>query len=161
LTADIKKWEKHAEQAVAAGRDDLAEKALEEQAYDEERLKNLLPALASAKAQTAKMKVSVEKMKETIRQNEADSSVLIARAKAARALEGSAKAMSKISGGNPFDGIKSMEEKISAQENRAEAIEELTKSAQSTLEDEFKKISSSASVKEKLAAIKAKTEVKL
>jgi phage shock protein A len=151
-------WEQNATAALAANREDLATKALEQQQKIEDRMQKLTGPLADAKAQTEKMKSDLNDLKERVEDTEANSAILISRAKAAKAREHSAEVISKISGSGPLDEMKSMEEKINATEAHAEALKGLSGSHQENLEKEFQGLSSGKNVADKLAALKLKMQ---
>ena len=95
-------------------------------------------------------------LKEKIEETQANADVLISRAKAAKTMEKSASAFSKISGSSPLDEMASMEKKILSQEAHAEALTDLSSSRRETLDDEFKTLASGGAVTDKLAALKLK-----
>lgn len=142
LAAD---WEKKAAMAVRAGRDDLAKEALlRKQEYD-----------GYAKQLTTQweaQKVSVEKLKESLRQlqNKIDEAsrkknILVARAKRAEAQEKINQTMSSISGNkSAFDTFDRMSKKVDEIEARADANKELEDmSSGASLEKQFEALESS------------------
>lgn len=154
LKEDSSHWKENAKAALTADREDLATKALEQQQKIEDRMQKLTGPLADSRAQTAKMKADLNVLKERIEDTEANAEILISRARAAKAREKSAEVLSKISGASPLDQMKSMEEKISATEAHAEALNELSSSHQKDLDDEFKNLTAGKNVADKLAALK-------
>lgn len=138
-------WERKAVIAVKAARDDLAKEALLRKQEAENYYLQLKP-------QWEAQKVSVEKLKDTLRQlqNKIDEAsrkknILLARAKRAEAQEKITKTMSSISGNtSAFDTFDRMAKKVDELEARADASVELADLSKSTsLEKEFAKLESS------------------
>lgn len=138
-------WERKAVIAVKAGRDDLAKEALLRKQEAENYYLQLKP-------QWEAQKVSVEKLKETLRQlqNKIDEAsrkknILIARAKRAEAQEKIQKTLSSVSGNtSAFETFDRMAKKVDELEARADAQVELADLSQSaSLEKEFQKLESS------------------
>lgn len=152
--AEIERYKKYSIKAVEAGNDSLAEKAIDLQTKAEDRLKGLTDPLANAKAQTEKMKADLEELKEKIDDTERNASVLIARAKGAKALEKSAEAFSKVSGNSPLNQMDEVEKKIKAQEIHAESLNELSRTHKETIDDQFKILDAGMSTKDRLAKLK-------
>ena len=153
---EIQYWQSQAEVAVAGNRDDLASKSLEKQDKIKIRMESVKTPQANAHANAFKMKENMQSMKEKIEETQANGDVLIARAKAAKAMVNSEKAMSRISGSSPLDQMDSLEKKIISQEAHAEAISELSNSKEKSLDDEINALSSKSNVENRLAEIKAK-----
>ena len=152
-------WEKKAMLAVRAGRDDLAKEALLRKQEFEGYFGQLKP-------QWEAQKVSVEKLKESLRQlqNKIDEAarkknILVARAKRAEAQEKIQKTLTSISGNtSAFDSFDRMAKKVDELEARAEASKELEDlSKDSSLEKQFAQLESSgASADMLLEELKAK-----
>ena len=138
-------WEKKAAIAVRAGRDDLAKEALLRQQEFAGYAKQLT-------TQWEAQKVSVEKLKESLRQlqNKIDEAsrkknILVARAKRAEAQEKINQTMSSISGNkSAFDTFDRMSKKVDEIEARADANKELEDmSSGASLEKQFAALESS------------------
>jgi len=138
-------WERKAVIAVKAGRDDLAKEALLRKQEAETYYLQLKP-------QWEAQKVSVEKLKDTLRQlqNKIDEAsrkknILVARAKRAEAQEKIQKTLASVSGNtSAFDTFDRMAKKVDELEARADAQAELADLSQSaSLDKEFAKLESS------------------
>ena len=88
---------------------------------------------------------------------EANSAVLIARAKTAKASKKAADSLAGISKTDPFVGMKSMEGKIGDMEAQAEASTELAGVSVNTTEKKFKDLEA-GSVDDDLKALKEKMQ---
>lgn len=138
-------WERKAVIAVKANRDDLAKEALLRKQEAESYYLQLKPQWES-------QKVSVEKLKETLRQlqNKIDEAsrkknILIARAKRAEAQEKIQKTLASVTGStSAFDTFDRMAKKVDELEARADAQAELADLSQSSsLDREFAKLEAS------------------
>lgn len=138
-------WERKAVIAVKANRDDLAKEALLRKQEAETYYLQLRPQWES-------QKVSVEKLKDTLRQlqNKIDEAsrkknILIARAKRAEAQEKIQKTLASVSGNtSAFDTFDRMAKKVDELEARADAQAELADLSQSaSLDKEFAKLEAS------------------
>ncbi len=138
-------WERKAVIAVKAARDDLAKEALLRKQEAETYYLQLKP-------QWEAQKVSVEKLKDTLRQlqNKIDEAsrkknILVARAKRAEAQEKIQKTLASVSGNtSAFDTFDRMAKKVDELEARADAQAELADLSQSaSLDKEFAKLESS------------------
>jgi len=160
-------WEKKAMLAVKAGKDDLAKEALlRKQEYDN--------ASAEYRKQWEDQKVSVEKLKESLRelQNKIEEAqrkknLLIARAKRAEAQQKIQNTISSVSGNrSAFDAFDRMAQKVDQMEAQAEAAKELEDfSSNSNLEKRFAELEKSDAsadllledLKKKMSALPDKT----
>jgi len=138
-------WERKAVIAVKASRDDLAKEALVRKQEAETYYLQLKP-------QWEAQKVSVEKLKDTLRQlqNKIDEAsrkknILIARAKRAEAQEKIQKTLASVSGNtSAFETFDRMAKKVDELEARADAQVELADLSQTaSLDKEFAKLESS------------------
>jgi len=145
--AQAQEWERKAMLAVKAGKDDLAKEALlRKQEYDN--------AAAEYRKQWEVQKVSVEQLKESLRelQNKIEEAqrkknLLIARAKRAEAQQKIQNTISSVSGNrSAFDAFDRMAQKVEQMEAQADAareLEDFTTSA--SLEKRFKELEKSDS----------------
>ncbi|MDR1618648.1 MAG: PspA/IM30 family protein [Treponema sp.] len=165
--AQAQEWERKAMLAVQAGKDDLAKEALlRKQEYDK--------AAAEYQKQWSAQKVSVDKLKETLRelQNKIEEAqrkknLLIARAKRAEAQQKIQSTISSVSGNRTaFDAFDRMAAKVDQMEAEADAAKELEDlSADASLEKKFKELESSDTstdmmlleLKEKMKALPEKS----
>jgi len=143
--AQAQEWEKKAMLAVRAGKDDLAREALlRKQEYDN--------AIAEYRKQWEAQKLSVEKLKDSLRelQNKIEEAqrkknLLIARAKRAEAQEKIQTTISSISGNrSAFDAFDRMAQKVDQMEAQADAAQELEDlSSNANLDRRFKELEKS------------------
>ena len=143
--AQAQEWERKAMLAVKAGKDDLAREALlRKQEYDN--------AAAEYRKQWESQKISVEKLKESLRelQNKIEEAqrkknLLIARAKRAEAQQKIQNTISSVSGNrSAFDAFDRMAQKVDQMEAQADAAQELEEfTSNSSLERRFKELEKS------------------
>lgn len=146
-------WQNKAVQAVNAGRDDLASQALAKKNSYATAAASLEPTLQQATATAEQMKTQLQQLKAKLDEARVKQNTLIARHQAAKAKKMIAQQMSGI-GGGAFGNFDKFEKKVEDVEAEADAHVEL--SGQNTsLEDEFKKISTDTTVDSELAALKA------
>ncbi|MEO5712886.1 MAG: PspA/IM30 family protein [Luteolibacter sp.] len=154
-------WEQKAEAAMRAGREDLAVKALERASEHEARAASLEPSWQSQQSGVAELKQEIIAMEAEAAEYRRNKDFIIAQSKAAQVkkdiYEAKARMTSKRS---PDDLMARMKAKAERQGYEAEAAKEMSVSPGGTsLEDEFKSISSGAGnpdVQAKLDALKAK-----
>ena len=154
-------WEQKAEAAMRSGREDLAVKALERASEHEARATSLEPSWQSQQSSVAELKQEVIAMEAEVAEYRRNKDFIIAQSKAAQVkkdiYEAKAKMTSKRS---PDDLMARMKAKAERQGYEAEAAKEMSTSPGGTsLEDEFKSLSSGAGnpdVQAKLDALKAK-----
>jgi phage shock protein A len=143
--AQAQEWEKKAMLAVRAGKDDLAREALlRKQEYDN--------AVAEYRKQWEAQKLSVEKLKDSLRelQNKIEEAQrkknhLIARAKRAEAQQKIQSTISNINGNrSAFDAFDRMSQKVDQMEAQADAAQELEDlSSNASLDKKFKELEKS------------------
>jgi phage shock protein A len=143
--AQAQDWEKKAMLAVKAGKDDLAKEALlRKQEYDN--------AVAEYRKQWEAQKLSVEKLKDSLRelQNKIEEAqrkknLLVARAKRAEAQQKIQSTISNINGNrSAFDAFDRMSQKVDQMEAQADAAQELEDlSSNASLEKKFKELEKS------------------
>ncbi|MCK6542221.1 PspA/IM30 family protein [bacterium] len=146
-------WQNKAVQAVNAGRDDLASQALAKKNSYATAAASLEPTLQQATATAEQMKTQLQQLKAKLDEARVKQNTLIARHQAAKAKKMIAQQMSGI-GGGAFGNFDKFEKKVEDVEAEADAHVEL--SGQNTsLDDEFKKLSTDTTVDSELAALKA------
>lgn len=151
-TTNIEEWQSKAEQAIKAGRDDLAKAALEKKLVASKNVNDLLPTHQSAKATADRLKSQLEQLKKKLDEARSRQNTLIARSNAAKAEKQLNQAMSGV-GTDAFSKFEKMEGKVEQMEAEAEAFGELNSSDKS-LEEEFANLSS-PDVDDELEKLKA------
>lgn len=153
-------WEQKAEAAMRAGREDLAVKALERAAEHDARAQGLEPSWQSQQTGVAELKQEIIAMEAEIAEFRRNKDFIIAQSKAAQVkkdiYEAKARMTTKRS---PDDLMARMKAKAERQGYEADAAKEMATAGASTLEDEFKSITTGAGnpdVQAKLDALKAK-----
>ncbi|MBX3043811.1 MAG: PspA/IM30 family protein [Candidatus Kapabacteria bacterium] len=147
-------WEQKAMQALQAGREDLAKAALEKKAISERNYNDLVPIHVQARETSNKLRQQLDSLKSKLDEARSRQSTLIARSQAAKAQKQIAQSVGGV-GSDAFSKFDKFEGKIEKLEAEATAFEELAGSSTS-LDDEFKKLSSGATVDNDLEALKAK-----
>ncbi len=151
---DRDEWEAKAMQAIQANREDLARAALEKKAISERNFQDLQPVFTQAKETANKLRVQLDQLKAKLDEAKSRQSTLIARSQAAKAQKQIAQSLSGV-GSDAFGKFDKYESKIEKLESEAEAFEQLAGESTS-LDQEFKKLSSNTTVDSDLLALKAK-----
>lgn len=151
---DKEDWEQKAVLALQNGREDLAKAALEKKAVCERNYNDLLPILEQARQTSVKLRQQLDQLKNKLEEARTRQSTLIARSQAAKAQKQIAQSFSGV-GTDAFSKFDKFESKIEQLEAEASAFEQLA-GENTSLEDEFKKLTSSSDVDAELLALKAK-----
>ncbi len=151
---DAEDWEQKAMQALQANREDLAKAALEKKATATKNHNDLQPLHQQAKASADKLREQLNSLKAKLDEAKSRQSTLIARSQAAKAQKQISKSLSGV-GSDAFGKFDKYENKIEKLESEAEAYGELA-GDDTSLEDEFKQLSTSSSSDSDLEALKAK-----
>lgn len=151
---DSTEWEQKAMQALQANREDLAKAALEKKSIADRNVADLHPIYEQAKATSTKLRQQLDQLKSKLDEARSRQSTLIARSQAAKAQKQISQSFSGV-GSDAFTKFDKFEGKIEKLEAEATAFEQLA-GENTSLDDEFKKLSSSSSVDGDLLALKAK-----
>ncbi len=139
--------------AVKAGRDDLARKALERKSILTKSAGELDVVFVEAGKTTEILRTQVDKLKSKLDEARMRESTLIARAQAAKAKKEIAQSISGI-GSDAFSGFERFEQKIEKQESEAEAFEELAADSDMPLDRELEQLDMTKTVDDELAKLK-------
>lgn len=150
--SNLEDWQSKAEQAINAGRDDLAKAALEKKLVIQKNVNDLQPTFVTAKATADRLKNQLDQLKKKLDEARSRQNTLIARSNAAKAEKQLNQAMSGV-GSDAFSKFEKMESKVEQMESEAEAFGELN-SSDTSLEEEFANLSS-PDVDDELAKLKA------
>lgn len=151
--ADLASWQKKAEEAVDAGRDDLAKSALERKNVVQKNVTELQALVADSKKVTENIRTQTSQLRTKLEEAHMRESTLIARSRSAKAKQQISKSLGGI-GNDSFAGFDRMEEKVERQEATADAFSEIA-GDKTSLDDEFKKLETTSDVDSDLAALKA------
>ncbi|HOV92469.1 MAG TPA: PspA/IM30 family protein [Candidatus Kapabacteria bacterium] len=151
---DQDEWEKKAIQALQANREDLARQALERKNIAAKNIADLQPIYEQAKATTTNLRQQLNQLKAKLDEARMRQTTLIARSQAAKAQKQIAQSMSGV-GSDAFSKFDKFEGKVEKLEAEATAYQQLA-GEQTSLEEEFKKLSTSTDVDSELLALKAK-----
>ncbi len=149
-------WEQKAMQALNAGNEELARKALAKKAEADTQASQYKQMYEQASQTTTKLKGQVDQLKQKLNEARMKESTLVARSQAAKAQKQIAKQVGGLDTGNSFAKFDKWEEKILKNEAEAEAFTELAEGNNASLDDEFKQISQSSQVDDDLARLRAK-----
>lgn len=150
-------WLGRANQALDAGNEDLAKKALAKKAEADQQVASMKTGVDAARAASESLKQRVSDLKRRIDEAERTASTLVARRNAAVAQRKVAQALSGAAeADNAFAALKSFEENVSKEEAKAKAFDQLasTGNEDKVLEAEFAELGGQ-SVDSELAALKA------
>ncbi|MGD1842095.1 MAG: PspA/IM30 family protein [Thermonemataceae bacterium] len=146
-------WKNKATQALQAGNEDLARKALQKKAEADQQAQQFQTMFSSAEATTAKLKSQVEQLKAKFNEAKMKEATLIARNQAAKAQKDIAKQVGGFDS-NSFAKFDKFEEKILKAEAEAEAYTEMSEDNLTSLDDDFKALEKSSMVDDELAKLK-------
>lgn len=150
--SDVADWQEKAKQALSAGREDLAKAAIEKKAVAERNVADLQPIYQQAKQTADKMREQLNKLKAKLEEARTRQSTLIARSQAAKAQKQISQSFSGV-GSDAFGKFDKFEHKIEKSEAEAEAYGQLA-GDETSLEDEFKQLSSSSDTDAELLKMK-------
>lgn len=146
-------WQQKAVQALGANREDLARAALEKKAIAEKNIADLEPITIQAKETSNKLRTQLDMIKNKLDEARQRQSTLIARSQAAKAQKQLAQSVSGV-GTDAFSKFDKLEAKVETIEAEASAFEQLAVE-NTNLDQEFKKLSSNASVDDELLKLKS------
>jgi phage shock protein A len=150
-------WLQRANQALDAGNDELAKKALARKAESDQQVASMKTGVDAARNASESLKQHVSDLKRRIDEAERTSTTLVARRNAAVAQRKVAEALSGVAqADNAFAALKNFEESVSREEAKAKAFDELASTTRKdeVLEAEFTELQG-GSVDSQLAALKA------
>src|SRR5271154_45953 len=148
-------WKDRAGQALDAGNEDLAKKALAKKGESDKQIASLQTAIDSARQASESLKSQVTELKHKIEEGERTATTLVARKNAAMAQRKGSEALAGVGkADNAFATLSSFEQSVAKEEATAKAFTELANSGKdSNLEAEFAKLSGHT-VDDDLAALK-------
>src|SRR5580693_254903 len=152
-------WKDRAGQALDAGNEDLAKKALAKKAESDQQVASMQTAVESAKAASEKLKQQVGELKRKIEEGERTATTLVARKNAASAQRKVAEAMAGVGNAdNAFSQLNRFEESVSREEATAKAFDDLASTGKDDdLEKQFAQLGTHG-VDSELAALKAERQ---
>lgn len=151
-TADMNEWQNRAVQALNAGREDLARQALERKNTIQKNVSDLERMLAEARASSTQLRGQLDQLKSKLDEARMRQNTLIARSQAAKAKKQIAQSVSGV-GSDAFAKFDKLEQKVEKSEAEAEAFAQLA-GENTSLDDQFKQLSSGGAVDDELAALK-------
>jgi phage shock protein A len=149
-------WEQKATQALSAGNEELARKALAKKAESDSAAAQYKGMYDNAASTTSKLKAQVEQLKAKLNEARMKESTLIARNEAAKAQKTIAKQVGGLDTANSFAKFDKWEQKILKNEAEAQAFTELAEGSGTELNDEFKELSQNSAIDDDLAKLRAK-----
>ncbi|BAC12896.1 phage shock protein A (membrane protein) [Oceanobacillus iheyensis HTE831] len=153
--AMMEKRQKQAEQAIEAGNDDLARRALQDKKEHEATATSLNESWTTAKNDAEVLKSKLDEMKKEYQEMKLKKDSLKARAESAKTRTKINRTMSSIGNDSSKQGFERMEEKVMRYEAEAETSEAMSYESRS-LDDEFEELNKQNGVDDELAALKAK-----
>ncbi|MBM7649430.1 phage shock protein A [Bacillus ectoiniformans] len=149
------KRQQQAVQAIEAGNEDLARRALEDKKIHADQAESMRTAYEQAAQDAKALREKLDEMKQEYQQMKVKKDSLKARAESAKTRTKMNRAMSSIGGDESRKGFERMEEKVMQFEAEAETSEDLRSSSRS-LDDELNALKSTSAVDDELAALKKK-----
>ncbi len=149
-------WEQKAMQALNAGNEELARKALAKKSDAEKQANQYKAMYEQASQTTEKLKNQVDQLKQKLNEARMKESTLIARSQAAKAQKKIAQQVGNLDMGSSFAKFDKWEEKILKKESEAEAFTQLSEGSMDDVNDDFKQLEKDASIDDDLARLRAK-----
>lgn len=155
-------WVGRANQALDAGNEELAKKALAKKAESDQQIAQMKPGVESARNASEMLKQKVAELKRRIDEADRTATTLVARKNAAVAQRKVAEALSGVGqADNAFAALKGYEESVSREESKAKAFDQLASAGKDEgLEAEFAQLQG-GTVDSELAALKAARQQKM
>jgi phage shock protein A len=153
-------WRARAGQALDAGNEDLAKKALAKKAESDRQVASLQTAVDSAKNASESLKAQVTELKHKIEEGERTATTLVARKNAAMAQRKVSEALAGVGkADNAFATLSTFEQSVAKEEATAKAFTELANTGTDKgLEAEFAQLSGHT-VDDDLAALKRERQM--
>ncbi|WP_100403742.1 PspA/IM30 family protein [Bacillus sp. FJAT-42315] len=149
------KRQQQAIEALEAGNEDLARRALEDKKVHEGQAESMRTAYEQASSDAKVLREKLDEMKQEYQEMKVKKDTLKARAESAKTRTKMNRTMSSIGSDESRRGFERMEEKVMQYEAEAETSEDLRSSSRS-LDDELKALKSNSAVDDELAALKKK-----
>jgi len=155
-------WKDRAGQALDAGNEDLARKALAKKAECDRQVASMQQAVESARQTSDKLKGQVAQLKQKIDEGERTATTLVARKNAAAAQRKVSEAMAGVGhADNAFAALNRFEETVQKEEATAKAFDELASTGKDEdLEAQFANLSGQG-VEAELEALKRERQQKV
>jgi len=147
-------WKSKAAQALQAGNEDLARKALAKKAEADQQAAQYKQLYEQAAQTSATLKQQVDQLKAKLDEAKMKEQTLIARSQAAKAQKEIAKNIGTFDYSSVSSKFSKFEEKILKNEAEAQAFTELA-GGNTSLDDEFKSLGKDMAVEDELAKLKA------
>jgi phage shock protein A len=153
-------WKGRAGQALDAGNEELAKKALARKAESDKQVASLQAAVDSAQRASDSLKAQVTDLKHKIEEGERTATTLVARKNAAMAQRKVSEALAGVGkADNAFATLSTFEKSVAKEEATAKAFTELSSAGKDTaLEDEFAQLQGHT-VDAELAALKRERQI--
>src|SRR5437763_4115605 len=148
-------WKDRAGQALDAGNEDLAKKALAKKQESDQQVASMQQAIDQARVTSEKLKSQVGELRRKIEDGERTATTLVARKNAASAQRKVAEAMAGVGNAdNAFSALGKFEESVAREEATAQAFDQLASAGKDDdLEKEFAQLGGK-SVDSELEALK-------
>lgn len=149
------KRQSQAEQAIEAGNDDLAKRALKDKKDQADTANRLFESWERAKRDADSLRDKLDEMKKEYQDMKLKKDSLKARAESAQTRTKMNRTMSNIGNDESVRGFERMEEKVMQYEAEAETSEDMSFESR-TLDDEFEALNDKDEVDDELASLKRK-----
>ena len=136
----VAEWKAKAKAALEQGREDLAEKAVQEQMEHEKLAAEFEKQWEMQKAAVEKLRKSLAEMGSKVEEARRKKNLLIAKAKRAKAQKNIQETLSGMSDSDAMGAFERMEHKVDQMESEAEVAEELAESTNPSLDSEFEEL---------------------
>ncbi|MCA1009931.1 PspA/IM30 family protein [Halobacillus halophilus] len=153
--AIVDKRMQQAEQAIEAGNEDLARRALEDKKNHQDQAEQLKASWERAQTDSSNLRQKLDEMKKEYQEMKLKKDSLKARAESAKTRTKMNRTMSNIGGDESRQGFERMEEKVMQHEAEAETSEDMSSESRS-LDDEFEELNNNDSVDNELEELKKK-----
>ena len=146
-------WQRKAELAIEAGKDDLARDALSRRRTFQETADGFKAQYTEQAAQVEELKQALDQLQAKINEAETKKDLLIARSRRAKAETNIRKTLAGVDATGALSEFERMEEKVEEQEAHAKAYAELD---QDTLDEKFKQLEQEDQLNKDLAELKTR-----
>ena len=148
-------WEAKAKQALTAGDEALAKKALENKVKADKNTEQYREMYETISSQTETIRTQVDVLKSKLQEAKSRQAMLIARSQMAETQKNLAKASGGFDPNSASEKFDRMEEKIAAKEAEAQAFSEISKTGAAAEKDPFAALESNSKVDAEMARLMA------
>ncbi len=161
LEEEAADWHEKAKKALAAGREDLAKKALEQEQEAQSQAQVYQKQIEALEPTINELKAKIQELKNKKQELESKADLLGTRYEVAKAQEKASEITTGIGDSHAKEKLDSVEDKVLKEEARAKAMKNIEESQTGEdIEKEFEALDKKSSVDDKLEALKKEMNLK-